>query len=125
MEPFAENTVTAIGEMREIETPPIWIRLRRYYNHPAVVETRATAKPLIDLVRNVNGYSLQVVALNESRISDRAKVRELGSNLRHASQMAILLEPRIDLTGAAGGGSPRDGGRSEFVQPARTAPHLT
>src|SRR5512138_457005 len=77
MQPFAENTVTAIGEMRKIQAQPVWIRLRAYFSDPSVLETRATAKPLLDLVRGVNAYSLQVVSLNESRISDRNKSREL------------------------------------------------
>jgi hypothetical protein len=90
MQPFAENTVTAIGEMRRIETPPIWVRLRPYFGHPTLVEARKTAKPLLDLVRGVNAYSLQVVALNESRISERNKVRELARFLHGASQQALL-----------------------------------
>src|SRR5512138_1364617 len=90
MQPFAENTITAIGEMRKIEAPPVWIRLRPYFNHPSVLEARATAQPLTKLVRGVNAYSLQVVALNESRITDRSKSRELANFLRGASQQALL-----------------------------------
>ncbi len=90
MQPFAENTVTAIGEMRKIEAPPVWIRLRPYFAHPAVLEARATAKPLTDLVRAVNIYSLQVVSLNEARITERTKVRELVRFLRGASQSALI-----------------------------------
>jgi chromosome segregation ATPase len=92
MQPFAENTVTAIGEMRKLETPPIWIRLRPYFSHPSIVETRAITKPLVELVRGVNAYSLQVVSLNESRIPDKSKVRELVRYLRGASQLALLEE---------------------------------
>jgi chromosome segregation ATPase len=92
MQPFAENTVTAIGEMRKLETPPIWIRLRPFFSHPSIVETRAITKPLVELVRGVNSYSLQVVALNESRISEKNKVRELVRYLRGASQLALLEE---------------------------------
>jgi hypothetical protein len=92
MQPFAENTVTAIGEMRKLETPPIWIRLRPFFSHPSIVETRAITKPLVELVRGVNAYSLQVVALNESRISEKSKVRELVRYLRGASQLALLEE---------------------------------
>jgi hypothetical protein len=101
MQPFAENTVTAIGEMRRIEAPPIWVRLRPYFAHPSVLEARATAKPLLDLVRGVNAYSLQVVSLNESRISEKAKVRELAKFLHGASQQALLNqadEAEIALT---------------------------
>ncbi len=101
MEPFAENTVTAIGEMRRIETPPVWVRLRPFFGHPTLLETRAAGKPLFELVRGVNAYSLQVVALNESRISERAKVRELSKFLHGASQQALLNqadEAEVSLT---------------------------
>lgn len=92
MQPFAENTITAIGEMRKIDAPPVWIRLRPYFSHPAVLEARAAARPLKDLIRGVNAYSLQLVALNEARISDRSKCRELARFLRGASQLALLEE---------------------------------
>ena len=92
MQPFAENTVTAIGEMRKIQAQPVWIRLRPYFSDPSILETRATAKPLLDLVRGVNAYSLQIVSLNESRISDRNKCRELAKFLHGASQTALLRE---------------------------------
>jgi hypothetical protein len=92
MQPFAENTVTAIGEMRKIEARPIWIRLRPHSTHPSLAETRQSRDALLDLVRAVNAYSLQVVSLNDSRISDRNKVRELAKFLRGASQKALLEE---------------------------------
>jgi hypothetical protein len=92
MQPFAENTVTAIGEMRKIESPPIWIRLRPHSRHPSLAETRRSRNALVDLVRAVNAYSLQVVSLNDSRISDRNKARELARFLRGASQKALLEE---------------------------------
>ncbi len=95
MQPFAENTVTAIGEMRKIDAPPVWIRLRPYFTHPAVLEARDAAKPLRDLVRGVNAYSLQLVALNEARISDPTKCRELAKFLRGASQRALLADADV------------------------------
>jgi hypothetical protein len=103
MQPFAENTVTAIGEMRKIESPPIWIRLRPYLRHPSMVETRQARDALLALVRAVNAYSLQVVSLNDSRIPDRSKVHELAKFLRGASQKALLEEAdeaEIKLTSA-------------------------
>jgi hypothetical protein len=101
MQPFAENTVTAIGEMRKIQTPPVWIRLRPYINHPSILEVRKTSAPLFLLVRGVNLYSLQVVSLNDSPISERTKVRELAKFLHGASQQALLNqadEAEIALT---------------------------
>ena len=92
MQPFAENTVTSIGEMRRIEAPPVWIRLRPYFSDPSVLEARKTAKPLLDLVRNVNAYSLQVVSLNDSRLPERNKCRELAKFLHGASQQAMMKE---------------------------------
>jgi hypothetical protein len=101
MQPFAENTVTAIGEMRKIEAPPVWIRLRPYFSHPAILEARATAKPLFEIVRAINAYSLQVVSLNESRIPDSQKSRELAKFLRSASESSLMKDEdtaQISLT---------------------------
>jgi len=101
MQPFAENTVTAIGEMRKVEAPPVWIRLRPYFSHPTVLDARKSALPLLELVRGVNAYSLQVVSLNEARVSDETKVKELVRFLHGASQQALLEqgdEAEIALT---------------------------
>jgi hypothetical protein len=57
-----------------------------------VLEARQTAKPLLELVRGVNLYSLQLVSLNEARASERTKVRELAKFLHDASQQALLDE---------------------------------
>jgi hypothetical protein len=101
MQPFAENTVTAIGEMRKIEAPPVWIRLRPYFSHPAVLEARTAAKPLLELVRGINAYSLQVVSLNESKITDPQKCRELAKFIQGASRTALMQDEdtaQISLT---------------------------
>jgi hypothetical protein len=92
MQPFAENTVTAIGEMRKMEAPPVWIRLRPYFSHPTILEARSAAKPLFEIVRAINAYSLQVVSLNESRIPDPQKSRELAKFIQGASERALLKD---------------------------------
>jgi hypothetical protein len=89
MQPFAENTVTSIGELRRLERPPTWIRLRAYYNHPAVQEAREEYKPLRQLLTTVNVYSIQIVALNDARTSDARKIRELVRYLRETSALVM------------------------------------
>jgi hypothetical protein len=81
--------------MRRIEAPPVWIRLRPYFSHPTVLEARKTARPLLELVRGVNAYSLQVVSLNEARVADETKVKELVKFLHGASQQALLNEADV------------------------------
>jgi len=101
MQPFAENTITAIGEMRKVEAPPVWIRLRPYFLHPAVIEAREHARPLFVLMRAVNAYSLQIVSLNDSRLPEAQKSRELAKFLQGASQSALLKDEdtaQISLT---------------------------
>jgi hypothetical protein len=87
--------------MRRVEAPPVWIRLRPFFSHATVLEARKSAKPLLELVRGVNAYSLQVVSLNEARVSDETKVKELVRFLHGASQQALLEqgdEAEIALT---------------------------
>jgi len=89
MQPFAENTVTSIGELRRLDRPPSWIRLRAYYAHPAVEETRQEYKPMRQLLASVNSYSIQLVALNDARTSDARKIRELVRYLRETSVLVM------------------------------------
>jgi hypothetical protein len=103
MQPFAENTVTAMGEMRRLDAPPIWVRLRPLYDHPAVAEARREAVPMRELVKSVTLYSLQLVSLNESRVPDPQKAKELARFIRAASQQALGKEEdaaEISLTHA-------------------------
>jgi hypothetical protein len=89
MQPFAENTVTSIGELRRLERPPTWLRLRAYYNHPAIQEVREEYKPMRQLLTSVNTYSIQIVALNDARTSDARKIRELVRYLRETSPLVM------------------------------------
>jgi hypothetical protein len=92
MQPFAENTVTAMGELRRLDTPPIWIRLRPLYEHPAVLDARREAAPMRDLVKSVTWYSLQVVSLSGARIPEQQKAKELARFIEQASQRAVAKD---------------------------------
>ncbi len=89
MQPFAENTVTAIGELRRLDRPVSWVRLRAYQKHPAVEEARAEYVPLRKLLQGVTTYSLQLVALNDARTSDARKIRELVRYVRETAPIAL------------------------------------
>jgi hypothetical protein len=89
MQPFAENTVTAIGELRRLDRPVSWVRLRAYQKHPAVEEARAEYVPLRNLLQGVTTYSLQLVALNDARTSDARKIRELVRYVRETAPIAL------------------------------------
>ena len=85
MQPFAENTVTAIGELRRLERPPTWLRLRKYQGHAAVDQAGREYEPFLQLLHVVSTYSLQLVALNDAKASDARKIRELVRYLRENS----------------------------------------
>jgi hypothetical protein len=76
--PFAENTVTMIGEVQRANRPPSWVYLRRFHSLPSVVEARAAGRPVMELLRGVALYSTQVVSLYESSLSESRKVDELS-----------------------------------------------
>jgi hypothetical protein len=89
MQPFAENTVTSIGELRRLDRPPPWVRLRSYRSEPAVLEVAQEYKPMQQLLRAVSTYSIQLVALNDAKVTDARKIRELVRYLREAAPVAL------------------------------------
>jgi hypothetical protein len=89
MQPFAENTVTSIGELRRLDRPPSFVRLRAYFSHPAIEDVRREYQPMRQLLQAVNAYSVQLVSLNDARTSDARKIRELVRYVREVSPIAL------------------------------------
>ncbi len=81
MAPFADNTMTSIGELRKFEKPAVWVHLRKYKAHPAVAKIQDDAKPLSRLMRGIAFYSAQMVSIGESGISEERKLKELARYL--------------------------------------------
>ncbi len=89
MTPFADNTVTTIGEMQKLNKPMVWVQLRRFRTHPAVVKATDDVKPVRQLMRNIAFYSAQLVSLNDSALSDQRKAKELARYLREVVKPAL------------------------------------
>ena len=79
--PFGENTVQMVGEMQKFQRPAPWVYLKKYSEHPKVLEVGKEHLALRALLRGVALYSLEVVALGESKLPEEAKVRELARYL--------------------------------------------
>jgi len=87
--PFAENTVSMIGEVQRVSRPPAWIHLKRYQSLPSVQEARAANEPLMALLRGVALYSTQVVSLYEAPLSESRKLAELARYVRESIRPAL------------------------------------
>jgi len=84
LRPFGENTVQMVGEMQKFQRPAPWVYLKKYSGHPKVLAVGAEHQALKALLRGVALYSLEVVALGESKLSEQAKVRELANYLQES-----------------------------------------
>jgi hypothetical protein len=93
MGPFGENTVQMVGEMQKFNRPAPWVYLKKYQGHPAVMAVGPKLVALRTLMRGVAYYSMQVVALNESKLSEQKKLRELSRYLESAVRPLVPEDP--------------------------------
>jgi hypothetical protein len=103
MAPFADNTMTSIGELRKYEKPPVWIHLRKYRTLPSVVKLQEEAKPLSRLLRGIGFYSMQMVSIGDSGLSEAKKNAELARYLQ-----VVVREAAADEEAAEWGVTPAD-----------------
>jgi hypothetical protein len=97
MGPFGENTIQMVGEMQKFQRPAPWVYLKKYQAHPKVQAAGPDLLAMRVLLRNVAFYSMQVVALGESKLSEAGKVRELARYLQETVRPTI---PDDDATEA-------------------------
>ena len=79
--PFAENTVSMIGEVQRATKPVVWTYLKKYDQLPSVQNVRRAASPARTLMRGVAMYSTQLVSIYESDLTDARKSQELATYL--------------------------------------------
>jgi len=91
MGPFAENTTAMLAEAQAVLQPLPWRHLRRYQaqarNDKAM---QAEVDAVRGIFRGIGIYSLQVVSLNASRLSEGERARLL------ASYFDDVLQPILD-----------------------------
>jgi hypothetical protein len=78
MAPFADNTLTTMGELRRFEKPAVWMHLRKYRAHPVVVRAHESYRPLARLLRGIAFYSAQLVSIGDSSLPEKRKLKELA-----------------------------------------------
>jgi hypothetical protein len=89
MAPFADNTITTIGEMDKLNKPAVWIQLRAYRTRPAVQEVGQDMVPVRTLLRQVAFYSAQLVSINDSSLPEQKKAKALARYVREVVKPAV------------------------------------
>ena len=87
--PFSENAGTLFGEATKISRPFQWKHLKQYLTIPEFEFLAKRAVPLLESLRGVVYYSNQVVAINNSKLKDREKNRQLAKYLYEAMKKSI------------------------------------
>ena len=89
MNPFAENTATLFGEAVKISRTFQWKHCKPYTSIPEFQTMFQRALPIIDVLRGVVYYSNQVVAINNSKLSDSEKNKRLAQYLSETLNRAV------------------------------------
>jgi len=104
MEPFSDNAETMFGEAVKISRPFQWKYLKPYLSIPEFTALFSKSLPILEAFRGIVYYSNQVVAINNARISDKEKNRQLALYLQEVIEKAIKRHVadslRLNLTGA-------------------------
>lgn len=89
MNPFAENTATLFGEAVKISRTFQWKHCKPYTFIPEFQNLFLRAIPIIDVLKGVVYYSNQVVAINNSKLSDSEKNKRLAQYLSETLDKAV------------------------------------
>jgi hypothetical protein len=95
--PFAENTVTMVGEVQRLNRTPEWSHLLPYRDRPSVLAAREAAVPMRNLLKGVALYSTQLVSLQESSLPESRKVQELASYIDEVSRPGVMAHETEDI----------------------------
>jgi len=96
MGPFGENTVAMVGEMQKFNRPAPWVYLKKYQRHPEVVKGMPFLVEMRGLLRGVAFYSMQITALQESRLSEKRRLQELVRYLKEIVRPTLPAETGKD-----------------------------
>jgi hypothetical protein len=104
MSPFSENTRTLFAEAIKIERPFQFKHLRPYTTIPEFQEMQKAAPPILQALRGIVYYSNQVVAINNSKLTEKGKCQMLADYLDEVMQKALDKHRedslQLDLTSA-------------------------
>ena len=86
-----------LGELQKFNRPVIWVNLKKYQALPSVTAARAAILPIRALLRGVGLYSMQVVALYDSPLSEERKISELARYLTEYIRPALASVDSTDV----------------------------
>ncbi len=89
MGPFAENTVAMLTESQKTVQPFEWHYLHEYREGALGDSMQAEAQLVRDVFRGIGFYSIEVVALNQSRLSNKQRAAKLADYIGEAARPIV------------------------------------
>jgi len=95
MTPFSDNAGTLFSEAVKVSRPFQWKHLKEYTSVPEYQYVLKRAEPLLSGLNGIVYYSNQVVAINNAKLSNRDKNKQLARYLSDAMEKAVQ-DQKID-----------------------------
>lgn len=104
MSPFSDNTASLFGEANKISRTYSWKHFKPHEDNPEFRKMFLEAVPLIESLRGIVYYSYQVVAINNAKLSDKQKNKQLANYLKATMERALANQKvdslQLDVLGA-------------------------
>ena len=89
MGPFAENTVSMLSEAQRSVQPFEWHYLHQYREGALADSMQVEAQLVRDVFRGIGFYSIEVVALNQSKLSNKERAARLANYIGEAARPIV------------------------------------
>jgi hypothetical protein len=89
MGPFAENTVSMLAEAQRSVQPFEWHYLYEYREGALADSMQSEAELVRDVFRGIGFYSIEVVALNQSKLSNKERAARLANYIGEAARPIV------------------------------------
>jgi hypothetical protein len=89
MGPFAENTTTMLAEAQRVVQPLDWNYLREYRQMGVTDSVMREVELIRRVFRGIGFYSIQVVALNNAKISNKERAAKLAKYIEETTDPII------------------------------------
>jgi len=94
--PFAENAVSIVGEIEYGLSKARAIHVRPFIGGPASITYENQWKKLVRFLRGIVAYSVQVVTISQSSMSDEQKAEALSDYIADLS-VPVINDPKLDF----------------------------
>lgn len=98
MQPFSDNTTVLFQEAAKVDRPYQFKSLATFVDIEKYAELKQKAEPVIYGLRGISYYSNQVVAISNSKMSEKGKNRQLASFVKDILEV-IEHKERVDSLG--------------------------